>query len=185
MASQQELIDVLVSQGELPRASVERVAVLLRKAGMLQVGGRGPYSPAVTCRDGSNLLIGVAGSKITPGAVRAVQTFSGLEIDVKDRRRLRLQDLAFLNNVTFFGDFLNLIFENPDAAKQVCEVVFNQTFPEVQIIFDGGTEDFEDQFGIWFRRPKGPDGILGIETKVHVPGHIIQAVATLIRRGKI
>jgi hypothetical protein len=91
MATLTELVETVANVEGLDSASVRLIARLVREAGLVTTGGRGPSAGQMTVKDAANLLIAVNATGKVQEAAQTVRSFRRL-YDVKAGRRYRFGD---------------------------------------------------------------------------------------------
>ena len=183
-ASQTDFIDLLTQVGGLKSASLVRIGVLLRKEGLLQVGGRGPHAPRLSFDDAVTIFIGATVADHTTDAPAVVRQYSNLAVNMEAVSRVK-GAAEIIGSARTFRDFLvNSIF-SIDFARTVFEIRINRTFPEARVVFYG--KYFHETYSpsavaqLYFSDPNAKR-TLCVQSWVFIPGGIITQLAGLVTR---
>jgi len=182
--SQTDFIDLLTQEAGLKPASVVRTGVNLRKEGLLQVGGRGPYAPELSHEDAANIFLGAIVPEHTPDAAAVVRRYLNLAIDMEAVHRVK-GAAEIVADVRTFGRALTTIIFSLDFARTVYSIQINRTFPEAYIILYRKhfheTYSLNDTLPIYFSDPEAKR-TAGVQTWAFVDGGILTRLSNFVNR---
>jgi hypothetical protein len=153
--------------------NVDRMGVLLNKAGMLLSGGRGPNAPDLTPKDLTNIVLGMLGAEKTSTVVEVVNRNKALK---SERWTL--------------GEALIKILSDHKTSQKVLAISVCRNYPEAKIewadiiIDENGFSKFENEFVEIFRSVDDAGDYPGLRIDAELAGHVLSVLTWEFYRAK-